>query len=309
MTHEPEGSPQFGPVWLIADGTSRARIAAQGGAVRSYAVDGKAVIDAYHPDQVQRGYHGMVLAPWPNRVSDGRWSWNGETHQLPITEPARNAALHGLVNWVPWQLVERSSSSVRLGVDVLPQLGYPFALRVEVTWICVPDGLRSILAMTNTGEMPAPAGISVHPYFTIPGWGVDDLTLQVPAETYIETDENLTPVARVAVAGTDYDFTAARSLDAVQLDTAYTNRSSAGVVLSAPSGEALEVWADKQFGWWQVHTSDYFPADTRYFRGAVAIEPMTCGPNALATGEDLIVLRPGQHWSAEWGVRTLTRAA
>lgn len=308
MIHEPGPSTTPGQVWMIAEGTSQARIAAQGGAVRSYSIDGRTVIDGYPPDQVQSGYHGMVLAPWPNRVSDGRWSWNGQTQQLAITEPARHAALHGLVNWVPWQLIDRSPASVRLGVDVLPQLGYPFALRVEVTWTCVTDGLRCTLSMTNTGDVPAPAGISVHPYFTIPGWGVDGLTLQIPATTYVETDEHLTPLARVAVAGTDYDFTAARSLDGVQLDTAYTDRSSAGVVLSAPSGEALEVWADEQFGWWQVHTSDYFPRDTRYFRGAVAIEPMTCGPNALATGEDLIVLLPGQRWSAEWGVRTLTGA-
>lgn len=65
----------------------------------------------------------------------------------------------------------------------------------------------------------------------------------------------------------------------------------------------IAIWAEDSFRWWQVYTSDYFPPTDPKHRAAVAIEAMTCGPDAYNTGRDLIVLEPGRRWSASWGAQ------
>ena len=52
----------------------------------------------------------------------------------------------------------------------------------------------------------------------------------------------------------------------------------------------------------QVFTPETFPGVGR----ALAIEPMTCPPDALNSGIDLITLAPGQSWSGRWGLTPLS---
>ena len=61
-----------------------------------------------------------------------------------------------------------------------------------------------------------------------------------------------------------------------------------------PAGR-VELAVDGAFHWLQVYTGDTLPPDER--RRSVAVEPMTCPPNALADGADLVVLEPGAEWS------------
>ena len=69
-----------------------------------------------------------------------------------------------------------------------------------------------------------------------------------------------------------------------------------------PGGNAgVALWADPGFGYLMVYTGDTL-AELSRRRQAVAIEPMTCPPNALRTGKDLLVLQPGHEWSGRWGL-------
>ena len=288
--------------WTIRSGGHEAVIDRRGGGVSGYAVDGVDVVDPLGEREVPTAYHGLVLAPWPNRVPDGRWTWQGEELQLPITEPATGCALHGLVAFSAWQPREVTEDAVELGIAVEPQPGYPFALDLAVRWSVGEGGLRCRLSATNTGWTAAPFGAAVHPYLVLPGCGVDDLELTLPAASWLETDDRLRPVALQPVEGTDRDLRSGASLRGRSLDTAFTDVSG-DTVRVAGGGRAVEVWADRAFGWWQVYTSDYFPDGSPRRRHALAVEAMTCGPDAFNTGRDLITLAPGEHWAAEWGVR------
>ncbi|MDQ1721773.1 MAG: aldose 1-epimerase [Pseudonocardiales bacterium] len=156
-------------------------------------------------------FNGAVLAPWPNRIRDGRWSWRGQHRQLPITEPATGSALHGLVNDVLWQPDSVAADAVTLSVPIAPTAGYPFALPVSVRWSLSADGLRQLGAV-NTGAEPAQFGAATHPFFRLPDARVDDLDLQLRAGQWLETDSNLLPVALRPTSGTELDFTEPRSL-------------------------------------------------------------------------------------------------
>lgn len=293
--------------WNLEHGGQRASVVQRGGALQSYSVDGVDVVDGFAADEEPPAFNGAVLAPWPNRIPHGRWAWRGRHYQLPITEPDTGSALHGLVSDVLWQPESVGADAVTLSVPIGPTAGYPFPLRVTVTWSLSEDGLRCQLGALNTGAEPAPFGVATHPFFQLPPGRVDDLELTLPAGQWLETDSNLAPVALRQASGTEFDFTEPRSLRGLLLDTAFTAVSpdfeaTSRAVLSS-AGSTLEIWAEADFCWWQVYTSDYFEPGSERRRRSLAVEAMTCGPDAFNSGQDLIVLEPGVAWSAGWGVR------
>jgi aldose 1-epimerase len=293
--------------WQIGFGQQQATICARGGALRSYDIAGRAVIDGFAADELPPAFNGAVLAPWPNRIRDGRWNHEGRPQQLAISEPARGTALHGLVAWQNWQLVSATEQAVGLNCQVPAQPGYPFELELSVQWSLDEAGLRCELIARNTGSEPAPFGAATHPFFGFDGVTVDELSLTLPAASWLKTDERLLPDGLREVAGTGYDFRDGQNLRGVSLDTAFTAvaRNSSGksiVELRGPAG-VITIWADDRFGWWQVYTSDMFdPSDARY-RRSVAIEAMTCGPEAFNTGLDVIWLPTGGDWHGSWGIQ------
>jgi aldose 1-epimerase len=296
-----------GQRWNLEHGNQRASVVQRGGALQSYSVAGVEIVDGFADDERPPAFNGAVLAPWPNRIRDGRWSWQGRSQQLPVTEPATGSALHGLVSDVLWQPELVRPDTLALTTELEPVAGYPFALRLTVTWSLSDDGLSCRLGALNTGAEAAPFGVATHPFFQLPAARVDDLELQLPAGQWLQTDANLLPTALQPAAGTDHDFTEPRSLKDVRLDTAFTavspDADGLGTAVLSAGGAAVTIWAEPDFSWWQVYTSDYFEPGSDRLRRSLAVEAMTCGPDALNSGADLIVLEPGVPWSAAWGVR------
>ncbi|WP_018351813.1 aldose 1-epimerase family protein [Longispora albida] len=291
--------------WSIAAGAHRAVIAQVGGGLRGYSAGTEDYVDGYGPGDVAPAAAGQVLAPWPNRVRDGRYSFGGVYQQLPLTEPDHHNAIHGLVNWVPWYLVDQAADAVTVGYDLPPQPGYPFAIRLRTRWSVGPGGLTAEHEATNTGEDPAPFGLGSHPYLRIPGVAVDDLVLQLSMGSRLLTDGRLLPIGAARVGDSSYDFTAGRKLAGVRLDTTFGLPSRDGEgrvhgVLTAPDGRAVSLWAGESFRWLQVFTADGLPGGRD--RRAVAIEPMTCPPDALRSGRDLVTIAPGESWRGTWGI-------
>ncbi|GGM15524.1 aldose 1-epimerase family protein [Dactylosporangium sucinum] len=297
-----------GTQWTIASGGHEAVIVEVGGGVRSYTVDGRDVVAGYAEHERAVGSAGHVLAPWPNRIRDGQYAFAGESYQLPLTEPERHNAIHGLVNWARWRLADATPDSVTLEHDLVPTPGYPWPLQLRTTWSVGDGGLRATHQVTNAGETAAPFGLATHPYVVIPGVPVDDLHLRVPARSRVLVDARLLPIGGAPVAGTEYDFTEGRRLGGTVLDTAFGDVDADAdggtrVEVTAPDGRGVAVWADASFTWWQVYSSDTLPADR--FRKALAIEPMTCPPDAFRSGRDVLVLEPGSSWQGTWGIRTI----
>jgi len=295
-----------GTQWTIASGGHEAVLVEVGGGLRRYQVGGVDVVDGFDENDVCPGCAGQVLAPWPNRIRDGQYTFDGATYQLPLTEPDRHNAIHGLVNWVRWQLVEHREDAIVLEHDLVPQPGYPWPLNLRTTWSVSEEGLRAEHRVTNLSGHRAPFGLAVHPYLLFPGVPVDELSLTVPGHSRLLADDRLLPIGASRVVGTEFDYTEGRRLGASVLDNAFgdlqlTPASTSEVSLEAPDGRGVTVWADESFTWWQVYSGDTLPADR--LRRAVAIEPMTCPPDAFRSGRDLVTIEPGQAWSGAWGIR------
>ncbi|MEV8511006.1 aldose 1-epimerase family protein [Dactylosporangium sp. NPDC051484] len=301
LSHTPSGTQ-----WTIRSGGQEAVIVEVGGGVRAFTSDGRDVVAGFAEHERAVGSGGQVLAPWPNRIRDGRYAFGGEHLQLPLTEPDRHNAIHGLVNWVRWHVVDATPDSVTVAHDLVSRPGYPWPLRLQTTWSVSAAGLRAEHVVTNTGDSAAPFGLGTHPYVLVPGVPVDELTLRVPARSRLLVDARMLPIGAARVAGSEYDFTEGRRLGATVLDTAFGEvdpdaEGGSQVDVTAPDGRGVTVWADSSFTWWQVFSSDALPADR--LRKALAIEPMTCPPDAFRSGRDVVTLEPGSSWRGAWGIR------
>lgn len=280
-----------------------------GGGIRSYNAAGRPVIDGYAADDMCPAGRGQVLAPWPNRLAGGTFEWAGEEHHTPLSEAERGNAIHGLVRWQPWVLRAQRSDSAVLTHRLHPQPGWPWRLDLLVEYRLGPTGLTVRTEVTNDSGLPAPFGLGWHPYLYAFGGPVDEVELTLPALTAYQADERGIPTATFAVAGTDVDFTSAKRVAGARLDTCFgdlqRDRAGRAVVRMAGdrSGAAAAVtrlWVDSSYSHLMVFSGDTLEAGRR--RTALAVEPMTCAPNSLRSGDGLLTLAPGQTFEAEWGI-------
>ena len=286
-------------------GDQQAVVVEVGGGLRSYSVGGRDLVDGYSADEMSSSGRGQVLIPWPNRLQDGTYDFDGQRHQLPLNEPERHNAIHGLVRWAPWTIVEREPDRVTMEHVLYPQPGYPFSLRIRIEYGLSHGGLKVRTTATNIGSDACPYGSGAHPYLTLGTASINRLELRAPARTVLLSDERGLPIVAQAVEGTAYDFRKLRRIDSTVLDHAFTDLERdhdglARVELRDPDNKTqVSLWVDQSYSYLMLFTGDPL-ANVR--RRSLAVEPMTCPPNAFRTGDSLIRLEPGSSFAGTWGI-------
>jgi aldose 1-epimerase len=293
-----------GEQYEITAGDHRAVVTEVGATLRSFSVGGRDVVHGFGVEDKVSGGRGQNLIPWPNRIRDGRYTFDGITQQLPLSEPARHNASHGLARYVPWVLIEKKVDAVINRVRIHPQPGWPGTLESTITHQLSQDGLTVTVEATNIGITELPFGYGAHPYLTVGESTVDEVTLTVPAASYLEVDnDRLLPLKLSPVEGTIYDLRQGRLVGSMSLDTAMTDlvRDPDGRWrVSLALGERYaELWGDETMRWTQVFTG----GPNRNW--SLAVEPMTCGPDAFNEGpthDGMRVLAPGETFVGQWGI-------
>lgn len=290
----------------IEHGDQRATVVEVGGGIREYSAGGREVLESYAEEDMADGAHGAPLIPWPNRLADGRYSFDGADYRVPLTEPEKDNAIHGFLRWRPWLADRSSESRVVMETRIHPMAGYPFDVGVAVAYALGDDGLEVTTTLTNLGGAACPVGSGQHPYLSAGGGPIDECTLQLEAQTRILTDaERQLPTGAEDVAGTDFDFHEPRALGAQAIDFAFTGLARrdgiATVRLSAPDGATAELWVDEGYPYVELFTGDTLAPGRR--RTGLGCEPMTCPPNAFQSGEGLVRLEPGESVTTRWGAR------
>lgn len=299
--------PPSGTQVEIAYGDARAVIVEVGGGLRTYDVAGVAVLDGYAEHEMVTAARGQPLIPWPNRLHGGSYTWDGQSHQVPMDEPEKGNSLHGVCRFRNWRVEKLGSGEAVAQLRLHPSPTYPFLLDLRVRYALGPDGLSVETSATNAGSQPAPYAQGAHPYLTV-GGQVDDARLTVPATTWLPTDEDQIPTGRAPVEGSPYDFRAPRPIGELKIDYAFTDlqRDADGRARLRLEGadRAVEVWVDEGYRYLEVFTGDTVP-DVARRRQGLGVEPMTAPPNAFVTGEDLVRLEPGETATFVWGIRPL----
>jgi aldose 1-epimerase len=285
-------------VHLTSD-SSQLWIDLRGGGLRRLVAGRWEVLDSYPAGAVAGGSRGAVLLPWPNRLRQGRWTWQGRDLQLDVRSVAQPHAVHGLVTWQSWTVLEQEPDRATVGVLLAPRPGYPFRLAAAVDYALAPDRLTVTVRVRNAGSGEAPVAVGMHPYLqvgTSGEGGISAAELTVGARTELVTDGGLPTGERRGFAG-DVGRIGDRAFDTPLTDLERDDDGWARVRLEGPAGR-LELAVDEAWPWLQVYTGDSFPEGRR--RRSLAVEPMTSPPNALADHVDLIVLGPGADWSGTW---------
>ena len=244
-------------------------------------------------------YAGSVLAPWPNRIKDGRYSFNDEMFELPINEKSKNNALHGLVAHSDWQIVSSSESSITLEhILDMPKI-YPGKLKLQIKYEFIDNYLEIKIDALNIGNKKAPYGVSIHTYF-VAGQNLknNQLFLQLPSSEFMQVDlERLLPLGIEKVDSTEFDFRILKQISNLFIDHAFKADTDLPprVRLINESKLGVELEFDESTKWIQVHTADRDGKEDA--RMAIAIEPMSCPPDAFNSALDLITLEPNERHS------------
>ncbi|MHB8440141.1 MAG: aldose 1-epimerase family protein [Acidimicrobiales bacterium] len=295
-----------GHQYVIGHGVARAVITEVGAAVREYSLGGVDIVDGFAVSDMCSAARGQVLAPWPNRLGDGRYEFSGRRARAALDEPERSNAIHGLVRFRPWTLLSQAQNVVVLGIELDPQPGYPWRIGIEIEYRLGRDGLSVRVAADNRDEVAAPFGIGFHPYLTVGTPTVDTARLRIGSRSVLRTDERGLPVGTGPASGSELDFNVARPIGPTQLDTCYfdLSRDAHGVTraqLAHPdSDRRIELWMDRSFDYLMAYTADHVERDR--CRRSVALEPMSCPPDALRSGTGLVRLDPGASWTGHWGI-------
>jgi aldose 1-epimerase len=289
----------------IVTKSQQAVVVEVGGGLRSYSVGGRELLDGYGADELSSSGRGQVLIPWPNRLENGSYEFNGRRYQLPLNEPEHRNAIHGLVRWSTWTATEREAHRVMMEHILYPQPGYPFLLGISMEYALSHNGLQVRTMATNLGTESCPYGSGAHPYLTLGTATIDGLILQVPGRTVLRSDERGLPIRREPVEGTEYDFRHPKRIGSIKLDHAFADleRDADGLarveLRDSDRETKISLWADQSYPYLMLFSGDPLP---NVRRRSLAVEPMTCPPNAFRTGDALIRLEPGASFTGTWGI-------
>ncbi|MDP3089396.1 MAG: hypothetical protein Q8N04_01865 [Nitrospira sp.] len=302
---------------MLSSGNQRAVVSPRGASLRRYflveaggnEVD---IVWGYSGGSQKKGGQGDVLIPFPGRIAEGRYSFDGEVFQLERNDKEGPNAIHGFVRTLPWQVVRTEGSrvvlAVRLEAEQYGRKGYPFSLAIQVTYGLDDKGLSCSFVVQNAGTRPAPVGIGFHPYFTVGTGVIDEAEARIPGAGFLEFNDQLTPTGTILpAAGTEWDCRDFRRIGTKRFNHCYVQlvRDAEGMATAslrhAASGRVVDVTMDRSFSAIVVYTGD---AISDAPRRAFAIEPMTCASDAFNHPEwGLKRLAPGEHFSGRYRIR------
>lgn len=287
----------------------------RGGGIAEYYVEMKGVrhdiIYGYSREEDYDGGMGDILSPFPGRVENSTFDFDGESYQLSGFSQNKGNTIHAFVREMLWQVKKSSENQITSTLDVSSEEmaghGYPFSLKYEVKYTLLEKGLSVETSVENTGSKTAPFGIGYHPYFKVAAQ-VDEMVWRVPAKKVVEFDATLKPTGKLINIGeTRLDFRTAKAIEGIEIDNCFTDlrRDESGIFTSTLQNltgtKIINIWQDKSYPYFQTYSADTI-ADRNY-RQAMALEPQTCCGYAVnVLGLGLIALKPQEKFSGRWGV-------
>lgn len=255
-------------------GYYQAKIVTVGAGLAELTNHNRHIVIPHKPEEMPLAHLGKVLIPWPNRVSNGCYQYHGKKFQLAINDSVSHTAIHGLLAWRNWQVRHQTSSEILLSIFLPPSYGYPYALMSEVTYRLDADtGLHVIIQSQNIGNETAPYGVGAHPYLTCNLQNIDSCELMLPPSGILHAKHNFTTPALISQTAIDNSFK--------------TNPSeNEWEVRLTSSAQKMSTFLRSNQPWLQVYTGE------KLGRRGIAVEPMSCPPDAFNSGIDLVHLAP-----------------
>ena len=284
--------------YTLLHGSSKVQILNEYGCTISHlTLNGRKVLDTntqYEDVAKQTLNKNIFLLPFPNRVAAGKYTFENTAHELEKTEAERGNAIHGLISKKKFELKDSDITQSLITVSFETMItkdefpGYPFDLHLEIIFKLSALALDIIIKTENTGHINAPYGVGWHPYITAEK-KIDDCRITIPAENELDmsVEHPLIPTGRKLhnIFGLD-----TRSIGDTKFDSCFTDFHRNEVQF-----EDITVWMDPSMKYMQLYTP---PS-----RESLAVEPMSCAPDAFNNLMDILVLHPHQQVEHHFGLR------
>jgi len=284
-----------------------------GGGIKQYYLEQngekKEIIHGYVSDEEKAGSMGDVLFPFPGRVENSEYEFNGQKYKLSGLRVKDGHALHGFAKYVLWEIVDQAESEVKLlfkmAKEEYAEKGFPFSLSLYLTYSLDENGLTCQAQVVNNGEEKAPFGLGFHPYYSLGEDRVDSLNLKITAQKLVEFAPNLKPTGKlIDFSGSELDFSQSKKIGPLVIDNCFTELdfNTEGINKTNLSNRAkITIWQDKNLPYLQLYSADTIGEEN--YRIGLAIEPQTCTGFALNMPEmGLITLEPAEKFDSSWGV-------
>jgi aldose 1-epimerase len=285
---------------LLSEGVF-ALVSPVGASLTNLSVAGHTIIEHVSAQAAKQSFAAATLAPWPNRLRDGQWVFQGQSFQFANLDDDSNAN-HGLVFDRKFSVVRQTSDFVEFSIELGDDAGYPFRVQLAVSYQLVAGGVDVNVSATNVGDKLAPMAFGSHPYIAVDAAS----TIHINALTQMVNDGRQIPVGR-EIATKNFDANGGQlNFDGLKLDDCFADlvrdeNGNATTTVVRSSGDKIEIWQDSSFRYLMVYAHHQLSSQGMQSEG-IAIEPQTAPANALQSGEDLFMLEPGQQRSARWGV-------
>ena len=249
--------------------------------------------------QGSKSYAGEALAPWPNRIAGGKYSFDEVDYEVAPSDGLGNA-LHGLLHEVEAEVVEERSDSVQLEFQIEPSSSYPGRIQVLVNYRISEQGLEVLHTAINNGGTAAPVGLGTHPYFVVS----ESSYLFVPAGEVARREPSMISNHQDELSSIGMSANRATKVSELELDHEFSKfRKSEGLAktyLLDADGSGIQIW-QLDVDYQMIYTSPGLNFDSGVAR-AIAIEPQTCAVDAFNNHKGLSIMKPGESLVLNWGV-------
>lgn len=299
----PFGDYEKHELFSTAGGNRLALVPGFGACVLGLQLQGQSVLDGYQDPlemNINRWAKNVLLFPFPNRLKQGRYEWEGQTYEFPINDGQTGNALHGFGMDKPMEVASVHRSAEQASIScVYRHAGrdgaFPFPFTFEAEFSLMGQASAAIhLRVRNEGPAAMPFGMGWHPYFRLADTA-DELSLELPACELIGLGSDMIPTGKRYPYD---DFARLRPLGAAVLDNCFA------LVQQSGRAELLLVGSRGRLRYWQQAGPGKFPfvqIFTPPHRQSLAIEPMSCNIDAFNNGQGLLRLEPGQAAEADFG--------
>lgn len=264
------------------------------------------VIDSYQSSDDTMGkafFKSHFLLPFPNRLKDGRFFFEGKSYQFPINDTNNHHGLHGFLSLIPLNFIAQKTVNDICEIDLKGQFKglphFPFPFEIEIKYTLSNTNLTIKTTIKNIGKTNMPIGFGWHPYFKLDTNIIDNLELKLPDCKLVKIDKRMMPTGKVSTFDT---FAVSRNINKTHFDNCFLlNKNTA-----ATRAEIILKSKTTTLSFWQEtgeNACPYFQIYTPDDRKTIAIEPMTCNVDALNNGDGLWVLSAGEARTVQFGVK------
>lgn len=265
-------------------------------------IDGYQSVDDAKAKNASKSHY---LLPFPNRMKDGKYDFEGKSYQFPINDTHTNNNLHGFLETIPMKIIDNQNSDNQQVITLKGNFEgldyFPFPFEFQLKYTLSDSELIIDTTIKNTGKTNMPMAYGWHPYFKLDTEKVDDLWLQFPNCESVTIDNRMIPTGETLPYSPFLELT---KIDRTTFDNCFfinknkkTNRAE---IIIQSKTTTLSVWQETG-----DNACNYFQIYTPENRQTIAIEPMTANVDAFNNHDGLWILEAGEAKSVGFGIKII----